>query len=86
MASNVPIILNSQAGFTNHEDSCFLPLYFLKIFTEGLFSDIVPLSHFRRMADSQADAIIFFRNYHRRLVFRHRAIKSFSQSDGFERG
>ena len=74
------------AGFINHVDIHFMPLYFLKIDAESLFSDVVPLGHFHRVADSQADAIIFFWNYHRRLVFRHRAIKSFSQSDGFERG
>lgn len=63
-----------------------MPLYFLKIDAESLFLDVVPLGHFRRVADSQADAIIFFRNSHRRLDFRRRAIKSFSQSDVFERG
>lgn len=47
---------------------------------------LVPLGRFRRATDSQADAIIFFRHSHRSLDFRCRAIKSFSQSDVFERG
>lgn len=80
------VILNMPAGFINHVDIHFMPLYFLKIDAESLFLDVVPLGHFRRVADSQADAIIFFRNSHRRLDFRRRAIKSFSQSDVFERG
>ena len=62
-----------------------MPLYFSEIITEGSISDIVPLGHFRRAADSQGDAIIFFRNYHRSTVFGFCDIKSFSQSDGFER-
>lgn len=62
-----------------------MPLYFLKIDADPLFSDVVPLGHFYRVVDSQADAIIFFGNSHRRLDFRRRAIKSFSQSDGFGR-
>lgn len=41
---------------------------------------LVPLGRFRRAADSQADAIIFFGNSRRNPVFRHRDIKSFSQS------
>lgn len=80
------VILNMPAGFINHVDIHFMPLYFLKIDAESLLSDIVPLGHFRRVADSRADAIIFFGNFRRNPVFRHRAIKSFSQSDGFERG
>ena len=79
------VILNMPAGFINHVDIHFMPLYFSEIFAEILFSDIVPLSHFHRVADSQADAIIFFGNSHRRLDFRRRAIKSFSQSSGFGR-
>lgn len=74
------------AVFTNHEDICSVPLYFSEILAEALFSEVVPLGHFHRAVDSQADAIIFFRNSHRRLDFRRRAIKSFSQRDGFERG
>ena len=80
------VILNMPAGFINHVDIHFMPLYFLKIDAESLFLDVVPLGHFRRVADSQADALIFLRNSHRRLDFRRRAIKSFSQSDVFERG
>ena len=64
----------------------FYAIYFLNIDAESLLSDVVPLGHFRRVADSQADAIIFFRNYHRSTVFGFCDIKSFSQSDVFERG
>ena len=78
------VILNMPAGFINHVDIHFMPLYFSEILTEASISDIVPLGHFRRVADSQADAIIFFRNSHRSLDFRRRAITSLSQSDEFE--
>lgn len=86
MASNVPIILNIQAVFTNHEDICSVPLYFSEILAEALFSEVVPLGHFHRAVDSQGVAIIFFWNSHRSLDFRSRAIRTLSQSDGFERG
>lgn len=62
-----------------------MPLYFSEILAETLFSDVVPLGHFHRVLDSREDAIIFFRNYHRSLDFRCCAIRTFSQSDGFER-
>ena len=62
-----------------------MPLYFWEIIAETMFGDVVPLGHFHRVVDSQGDAIIFFGNSHRRLDFRRRAIKSFSQSDGFGR-
>lgn len=61
-----------------------MPLYYFEILAESLFSDVVPLGHFRRVADSQADAIVFFGNYHRSAVFGFCDIKSFSQSNGFE--
>ena len=79
------VILNMPAGFINHVDIHFMPLYFLKIDAESLFLDVVPLGHFRRVADSQGDAIIFLGNSHRSLDFRCRAIRTLSQSDGFER-
>lgn len=62
-----------------------MPLYFFEIFAKSLFSDVVPLGHFRRVADSREHDIIFFRNYHRSTVFGFCDIKSFSQSDGFGR-
>lgn len=62
-----------------------MPLYFSEILAETLFSDVVPLGHFHRVHDSWEHAIIFFGLYHRSSIFRCCAIKSFSQSDGFER-
>lgn len=59
MASNVPIILNSQAVFTNNEDSCFMPLYFSEILAEALFPEDVPLGHFHRVLDLRENAIYF---------------------------
>ena len=79
------VILNMPAGLINHVDIHFMPLYFLNIDAESLLSAVVPLGQFRRVADLQADAIIFFRNSHRSLDFRCRAIRTLSQSDGFER-
>lgn len=61
-----------------------MPLYFSEILAEALFSEVVPLDHFRRVVYSREDAIIFFRNYHRSAVFRFCDNKSFSQSDGSE--
>lgn len=60
-----------------------MPLNFSEILTEALLSDVVPVGHFRRVADSREDAIIFFRNYHRSTVFGFCDIKSLSQSDEF---
>lgn len=62
-----------------------MPLYFFEILAKSLLSDVVPLGHFHRVADSQEHDIIFFRNYHRSTVFGFCDIKSFSQSDGSER-
>lgn len=53
------VILNMPAGFINHVDIHFMPLYFLKIDAESLFSDVVPLGHFRSVADSREHDIIF---------------------------
>lgn len=81
----MPIILNIQAVFTNHEDIRLMPLYFFEILAEALFSDVVPLGHFHRVHDSWKHAIIFFGLYHRSAVFRCYAIRPLSQSDGSER-
>lgn len=61
-----------------------MPLNFSEILAEALFPEDVPLGHFHRMVDLREDAIIFFRNYHRSVVFGFCNIKSFSQSGGFE--
>lgn len=71
--------------FRRAADSQADAIIFWEIIAETMFGDVVPLSHFYRVVDSQADAIIFFGNYHRSTVFGFCDIKSFSQSDVFER-
>lgn len=60
----------------------FMPLHFSETLAEALFSEVVPLGHFHRVADSREHAIIFFGNYHRSAAFGFCDIKPLSQSDG----
>lgn len=56
------VILNMPAGFINHVDIHFMPLYFSEILTEASISDVVPLRRFHRVMNLSGCDINLFRS------------------------